>query len=212
MFITFEGGEGSGKTTQIQLLTKALQSQGFLVEVTREPGGTAIGDDIRKILLDAKNAHMTPLCEMLLYWAARAQHLEEKIKPWLASGKVVLCDRFVDSTVVYQGYARDLDRPTIRQLETLVCQDLKPDVTFVLDIPVDRGLERANARMAGDSQKEDRFEQEKRDFHDRVHAGFLDLAEKEPNRFAVIDADRDIESIHNDILTWTLDGLKNNEQ
>lgn len=208
MFITFEGVEGSGKSTQIQMLVKALTDQGFFVETTREPGGTPIGDQIRKVLLDSANAKMVPLCEMLLYWAARAQHIAEKIGPWQQEGKVVICDRYIDSTVVYQGYARELDMNVIRELEQLVAKDMQPDLTFVIDVPVEEGLKRARARMEDLVDKEDRFENEVIEFHHKVQDGFLDLAEKNPNRILVVDGLQSIEDLHGQILGLALERIK----
>ncbi len=211
MFITFEGGEGSGKSTQIQKLTEALRAEGYLVELTREPGGTAIGDQIRKVLLDSQNVNMVPLCEMLLYWAARAQHIEEKIKPWLMDGRIVLCDRFVDSTVVYQGYARNLNRKTIAELNQLVCGDFAPHLTLVMDIDVEEGLRRAKARMQGLADKEDRFENEVVEFHHRVQEGFLDLAQKYPERIVLVNAAQSEEAVHQEVLSAVHEKLSSRE-
>ena len=211
MFITFEGGEGSGKSTQIQKLVDALRAEGYLVELTREPGGTAIGDQIRRVLLDSQNVNMVPLCEMLLYWAARAQHIEEKIKPWLLDGRIVLCDRFVDSTVVYQGYARHLNRKTIAELNQLVCGDFAPQLTLVLDLDVEEGLRRAKARMQDLAEKEDRFENEVLEFHHRVQEGFLDLAAKFPERIVLVNAAQSEDEVHRDIMVAVRDKLSQRE-
>lgn len=211
MLITFEGGEGSGKSTQIQKLADTLRAEGYLVELTREPGGTAIGDQIRRVLLDSQNVNMVPLCEMLLYWAARAQHIEEKIKPWLLDGRIVLCDRFVDSTVVYQGYARNLNRQTIAELNQMVCGDFAPHLTLVLDIDVEEGLRRAKARMQGLTDKEDRFENELVEFHHRVQEGFLDLAQKYPERIVLVNAAQTEEAVHQEILAVVHEKLSQRE-
>lgn len=211
MFITFEGGEGSGKSTQIQKLKDALIQEGFEVELTREPGGTLIGDQIRKILLDSQNMNMVPLCEMLLYWAGRAQHIEEKIKPWLNSGKIVLCDRFVDSTVVYQGYARHLDKNVIHKLQDLVCADFKPDLTVLIDINVEEGLRRARHRMQGMQDKEDRFENEVVEFHHRVQMGFLDLAQKNPERIVLVNGEQERDVLHREILAHVLERIQDRD-
>lgn len=211
MFITFEGVEGAGKSTQIQMLCDALRADGFLVELTREPGGTAIGDQIRKILLDSQNVNMVPMCEMLLYWAGRAQHIEEKIKPWLLQGRIVMCDRFVDSTLVYQGYARGLDRNVIQQFKQIVCADFAPQLTFVIDLPVAQGLQRARQRMQHLSDKEDRFENEVVEFHHRVQDGFLDLAMQEPERIFVLDGTQSIANLHQEILRITREKIKDRD-
>ncbi len=142
---------------------------------------------------------MVPLCEMLLYGAARAQHIQEKIKPWLADGRIVVCDRFADSTVVYQGYARGLNQKMIADLQTITCGDFKPDLTFVIDLPVEEGLRRARQRMQDLPDKEDRFENEVVEFHQKVQDGFLDLALKEPGRIVVLDGLQTVEELQNQI-------------
>lgn len=204
MFISFEGIEGSGKTTQIQLLAKALQAKSLKVLVTREPGGTKISDQIRKILLDADNKNMVPNCELLLYYAARAQHLEEQILPSLKTGMIVLCDRFVDATIAYQGFARGLDRKILDDLEKIVLKNFKVGQSFLLDLPVEVGLKRARERAQKLSQgdREERFENEVIEFHHRVRDGYLKIAAKEPDRFHVIDAMQDINVMHQEILKF----------
>ncbi|MCP5464177.1 MAG: dTMP kinase [Deltaproteobacteria bacterium] len=202
MFLTFEGVEGSGKTTQMKLLAEALEKQGDTVVLTREPGGTPIGDQIRQILLDANNKEMVPDCEVLLYYAARAQHIQEKIKPSLEQGKVVLCDRFVEASVAYQGYGRGISLQNLGFLGELVLDGLRPDLTILFDMPVEVGLERALKRASGleAAQKEDRFEQEQKSFHEKVRAGYLEMAKKEPNRFVVVNADQTVQDLHAEIL------------
>lgn len=193
-FITFEGIEGCGKTTQLRRVATALEKQGFPVVVTREPGGCPIADAIRGILLDAANGAMVPTTELLLYAAARAQHVAEVIAPALAAGKIVLCDRFTDSTIAYQGYGRNLDRQMIQQLNALAVDTLKPNLTLLLDCPVTIGLGRAKQRIAMlEQNKEERFEQESLLFHERVRDGFLALAVAEPERFVVLDGSRTVE-------------------
>ncbi len=211
MFITFEGTEGCGKSTQIKLLNKFLIDKGFDVVLTREPGGTAIADKIRSILVDAQHTEMVSLCEVLLYYASRAQHIEEIILPALKQNKIVLCDRFNDSSIAYQGYARGVDQDLLKKLSQLVLNDLKPHITFVLVLPVEEGLKRAKARASKLSieKREDRFENEILDFHHKVRGGFLDMAKKEPDRFKLIDASRDVNEIHDDIAKIVEEYLKN---
>jgi len=198
MFITFEGMEGSGKTTHVQKLFSFLKSQGHDVVLTREPGGTAIGDQIRKILLDRASQGMTKDCEQLLYWAARAQHIQELILPHLQKGDIVLCDRYVDSTMAYQGYGRGIDFSLLKTLENIVTKEVKIDRTFLFDLPVEEGLKRARKRIQEkiQTQKEDRFENEAIVFHEKVRQGFLELAKKEPKRFVIFDASLDKETLH----------------
>lgn len=199
-FITFEGIEGSGKTTQIQLLTEKMQSQGQQVVVTREPGGCPIADRIRGILLNPENCALVHRSELLLYAAARAQHVSEIIRPALQAGKTVFCDRFTDATLAYQGYGRGLDHSLIKQLNHLASQEIKPDLTLLLDLPVERGLGRALQReVLQQDNTEGRFEREALEFHQRVHAGYHTLAIEEPLRFRIIDADRTLQQIHTEI-------------
>ena len=189
MFITFEGIEGCGKTTQVKRFAKKLKGLGIPLITTFEPGGTRIGKDIRKILLDSRNKNLSPLTELILYAADRAQHVEELIKPALDEGKWVICDRFFDATVVYQGIARGQDMELIRALNEQATQGIQPDITFLLDCPVDMGLHRALERNEAQSQKgQDRFEREAIEFHRAVREGYLDLARKNQNRFVIVDA------------------------
>jgi dTMP kinase len=192
-FITFEGVEGCGKTTQIRLLADALKSSGRSVTLTREPGGCPISDKIRAILLDADNCEMTPSAELLLYAAARAQHINEVITPALASGNIVLCDRFIDATLAYQGFGRGLDMGLIKSLNETATGGCRPQLTILIDCPVEIGLERALARIEAGSAtdrnhlREERFEKESIEFHRRVRSGYLKLAEESPERFVVVD-------------------------
>ncbi|MGZ8443986.1 MAG: dTMP kinase [Candidatus Binatia bacterium] len=190
-FVTFEGGDGSGKTTQIRALESYLSSLGRVCLVTREPGGTDLGVMLRRVLLEAGGAPIAPSSELFLYLADRAQHVSEVIRPAVAAGKIVLCDRFTDSTLAYQGYGRALDLGLLRKFNSVADDGTRPDLTFLLDCPIEVGLGRTASRQAQsqvDVPKEDRFEREQMEFHERVRAGFLDLARQEPSRIRVIDA------------------------
>ncbi|MFH1208721.1 MAG: dTMP kinase [Candidatus Omnitrophota bacterium] len=184
-FITFEGAEGSGKSTQIRKAVAFLKRKGRSVVMLREPGGTRISEAIRAVLLDKDLKEMDPVTELFLYLAARAQIVHEKIVPALRKGKVVICDRFEDSTRAYQGFGRGLSLATIEEASRLVRGTLKPDLTFVLDIDIARGLERGG--------RHDRIEREALSFHRRVRRGFLTLAKKEPRRIVVLDTSKPIE-------------------
>ena len=190
MFVTFEGVEGSGKSTQIGRATQWLASLGRAALVTRQPGGCALGLELRRILLDARNTHLDSTAELFMYLADRAQHVAEVIRPALAAGRDVLCDRYHDSTVAYQGFGRGLDVERLTGLGELATGGLAPDVTILLDLPPETGLARAKGRnqAAGASQSEGRFEALELEFHQRVRQGFLELARREPGRFAVVDA------------------------
>jgi dTMP kinase len=188
-FVTFEGIEGSGKSTQIVLLADYLKSIGNRIILTREPGGTPIGDQVRKILLDPANTALDPKAELLLYAASRAQHLYDVILPSIAAGVTVLCDRFSDATLAYQGYGRGLDIEMIRALDCLVTAGIKPDLTILLDIDVARGVARAHGRNADRGlEAEARFENEELAFHERVRQGYLTLARESPDRIRIVDA------------------------
>ena len=200
MFITFEGIEWCGKTTQVKLLAEKLLSQGHRVTLTREPGGCAIADKIRAILLDAENATMTPLAELLLYAAARNQHLNDTVRPALSRGDIVLCDRFTDATVAYQGYGRGLDLALIGRLNTLATGGLAPGLTILMDCPVEVGLGRAFSRIdSTHGAREERFERESRHFHEAVRAGYRTLAHADPQRFVIVDADRPVSGIASEV-------------
>jgi dTMP kinase len=202
MLITFEGIEGSGKTTQIKHVARFLKKIGKASIITREPGGTNIGIQIRTILLDSRNKNIDPISELLLYVADRVQHAREVIIPGLASGKLVLCDRFFDATLVYQGFARGLDIVLIRKLHHMMLDNLTPDVTLLLDLPPEMGLSRAwkqiNQKIRSGS--ETRFEEERLLFHEKVRSGYLKLAQAEPDRFSIIDAALGEEQVRDDIL------------
>ncbi len=201
MFITLEGIEGSGKTTQMHQMSAYFESRGHSCVSTREPGGTAIGEKIRAILLDPASKALVPTAELLLYMADRAQHIHSLIKPCLAEGKVVLCDRYFDATVVYQGFARGLDTGFICDLHRLILEDLKPDITFLLDLAPRIGLARAWRQLdiGTRSETESRFEEETISFHEKVRAGYLELARRQPERIRVVDGSRDEKQVQKDI-------------
>jgi len=207
MFITFEGIEGCGKTTQIRHLTARLEGKRLPFLLTREPGGTAIGDRIRQILLSSENSRMEPVTEFFLYVAARAQHVAQIVLPALRDGKTVLCDRFADATLAYQGNGRGLNLAWLEEIHERFLKGLKPDLTFLLDLPVEEGLRRAWKRMENQAVKEDRFEKEALAFHRRVREGYLLLARKEPKRIVVLDGMKDEQSLHREILTRLPEGF-----
>lgn len=195
VFITFEGGEGVGKSTNIAFLEEYLKSRGVELVVTREPGGTRIGEEVRRLLLQVREDAIAPMAELLLIFAARAQHIAEVIEPALGSGKWVLCDRFTDATYAYQCGGRGLDAGKVRALETLVQGELRPDCTILLDAPVATGMERANGRG-----ELDRFEQEHEQFFERVRATYLRLAREGSGRYRVIDAGLPLEAVQKQLL------------
>ena len=199
-FVTFEGIEGCGKTTQIRHLTAHLEGKRQPFLLTREPGGTAISDRIRQILLSSENSRMEPATEFFLYAAARAQHIAEVVLPALRNGKTVLCDRFADATLAYQGFGRGVNLAWLEEIHNRFLQGLKPDLTFLLDLPVEEGLRRAWKRMENQAVKEDRFEKEDLAFHQRVREGYLLLARREPNRIVVLDGMKDEPTLHREIL------------
>lgn len=199
-FISFEGIEGSGKSTQISLLAEYLSKQGLPFISTREPGGSDIGKEIRKLLLSTKNSEITSRTELLLYAADRAQHVEQVIKPALADGKIVLCDRFSDATIAYQGYARGLDLELIHSLNLLATEGIKPDTTYLIDCPLKISIKRALKRGEAEGSDEMRFEQEALSFHSKVLEGYKEIARSEPERVAVIDGSMSINDIHHFII------------
>ena len=190
MFITFEGVEGCGKSTQIDLLARELKDRGFDVLATREPGGTPVGEAIRAILLDRDHADMSPMTEVLLYAASRAQHVDQFIRPALKEGKIVVCDRFADSTTAYQGAARQLGVELISQLHSMATRRVWPDLTIVLDLDPRIGMERVVQKRALD-----RLEHEPMSFHDSVRQSFVALAGHEPERMRVVDASQSVEEV-----------------
>lgn len=191
-FITFEGGEGSGKSTQIRRLSAALDKRGIAHVVTREPGGSPGAEEIRALVLKGHPARWNPLTEALLFYAARADHTERLIKPALAEGKWVICDRFSDSSYAYQGGGRGLARETVRRIEAIAINDFKPDLTLILDMPVEIGLKRSIGRQGN---SETRFEEMDLAFHERMRKTFLDIAKRASDRCVVIDANQDIDSV-----------------
>jgi dTMP kinase len=204
VFITFEGPEGSGKSTQIQKLGAHLQERGLDCIVTKEPGGTPIADRIRAIVLDSAHAELDPWAEVLLYSASRRQHTIEKIRPALARGTHVLCDRYIDATIAYQGYGRVIDLGRLEMLNAWATENLVPDVTLLYDIDEETGLARANHRNAAMDVDEGRFEAEDLRFHRRVREGYLAMAVAEPKRFIVIDGSGTID----DVFERTLAALR----
>lgn len=190
LFITVEGGEGVGKSTNMAYLEEQLRGQGIDLVVTREPGGTSLGEGIRELLLQPREESVASTTELLLIFAARAQHIAEVIEPALASGKWVLCDRFTDATYAYQGGGRQLPVAMVRKLETLVQGELRPDYTLLLDAPVEVGMSRARGRG-----ELDRFEQEQTQFFERVRNTYLQLAQESSGRYHVVDASQSLEGV-----------------
>jgi dTMP kinase len=209
-FISFEGGDGSGKTTQLKLLERYLDSRGHACLTTREPGGTTLGRMLRELLLEVGKKEISSPTELFLYLADRAQHVQEVISPALAKGLIVLCDRFSDSTLAYQGYGRGINLELLDRLNRMASCGLVPDLTILLDCPVGLGLSRiqeeikatAHSELSRGSERRavrDRFEREEIDFHDRVRKGFLELARKEADRYCIVDASVSIEQVHEKI-------------
>ena len=206
-FITIEGGEGCGKTTQSKLLKKYLEDKGFKVVLTREPGGSIVAEQIRNILLNP-SFKVNPLSELMLYEASRAQHLEEIIKPNLKKGFIVICDRFIDSTLAYQGYGRGLDKNIIKKLNDIASCGITPDITFYLDVDPKEGIKRAKSVNKGKLTGGDRIEKESIKFHNKVRKGFLDLAKKYSKRIKKIETKNGIEKTQGNINKETDKFLK----
>ena len=204
IFVSFEGGEGCGKTTQINKIAHILAEEGHNVITTREPGGTPEGESLRDLLVQRGSARWTPLAETLLVLAARALHIDHVIRPALEKGKIVLCDRFSDSTRAYQGYGRGLAIETIESLSQTALKNFEPHATYILDLPVEEGLSRSSRRLAAETfshrQPEDRFEKMDRAFHERVRTGFLEIARNHPKRCVLLDASKPAEGITQAIL------------
>jgi len=204
MFITLEGPEGSGKSTQIKRLAKRLELMGYPVITTREPGGTPIGDQIRQVLVRMENKELHPRTEILLFLAARAQLVEQLIKPALQDGKIILCDRYGDSTLAYQGYGHGLDLEKLRQMLGFATDRLMPDLTILLDLDVKAGLMRKKAE-----DEWNRLDAYEVMFHERVRKGYLQLASEEPERWRIVDASQDIDTVQEDLTRIILEALEN---
>jgi dTMP kinase len=202
-FITFEGLDGCGKSTQLERLAEALRARGLAVTVTREPGGTAAGEKIRQLLLDTRTGGLDPTAELALMFASRVQHIREIILPGLAAGEIVLCDRFTDSSEAYQGGGRKLGSEVVLELHRILCSDLKPDLTILMDSDVAASVERARRRnnaRGGEFPDENRFERENRAFFTRVRQGYLDIAKREPERVHVVNARGTPDQTHGKII------------
>jgi len=196
-FITFEGGEGTGKSTQVKRLAAALDARKIAAVVTREPGGSPGAEEIRSLVLKGDPARWNPLTEALLFYAARADHTDRTIKPALAAGKWVICDRYSDSSYAYQGGGRGLNRETVRRIEAIAIDDFKPELTLILDLPVEIGLKRSIGRQGN---TETRFEEMDIAFHERMRKAFLDIARRNPDRCIVIPADQDVDAVADAVL------------
>jgi dTMP kinase len=203
LFVTMEGVEGSGKSTQIALLADYLTEQGYEVVVTREPGGTPLAERIRDLLMEPSEETMAPLAELLLYEAARAQHVQTVILPALSHGKVVLCDRYVDSTTAYQGAGRQLDEQVVEELNRWAAGRAWPDITFLLDLPAEEGLLRARRRGS-----DDRMMKETLEFHRRIREGFLAIAQHDPDRITIVGGAASADEIHRQMRNRIATGLK----
>jgi dTMP kinase len=196
IFITFEGCEGSGKSTQSRLLGEYLKKKGFKVVLTREPGGTALSENIRQVLLHTKQ-NVSPIAELMLFEAGRAQHVKEVILPSLKAGKIIICDRYTDATLAYQGFARGLDLRTIKQLNDIATGGVYPHLTIYIDIPAKKGLNKAK-KLSKASY--DRLENEKISFHEKVRKGYLAVAKSDPKRVKIIKCQKNIEGTHNLVI------------
>lgn len=201
-FITFEGPEGSGKSTQLRRLAERLRTAGHRVFETAEPGGTPIGTQIRRVLLDSQNVEMRPTTELLLMFACRAQNVDQWILPALADGQIVLSDRFTDSTLVYQGIARGLGTEVVYEVDRIACRGLIPDLTLVIDVETETGLHRAHARNKRTQDVETRLDEQAVDFHKKVRAAYHQLAADEPARVRLIDGNRKEGQVAADV--WTI--------
>lgn len=208
LLITLEGIDGTGKSTQHRLLAHYLQECGYKVVATREPGGTRVGEQIRDILLASKTEKLAPLAELSLMYAARAQHLEEVVRPALARREIVVSDRFNDASMAYQGYGRRLGLATVRGIDQIVCGATQPDLTMLLDLSPHRALARARRREAKQKSKHGRFEVQGLGFHERVRHGYLSIARQDPERVKVIKADQSVAEVQAEIRTQVVLFLK----
>ena len=199
LFITLEGIDGTGKSTQLRLLVQHLKRRGLVVRATREPGGTKVGERIRKILLASATTGLAPLAELALMYAARAQHLQEVIRPALAKGEIVVSDRYNDASLAYQGYGRKLGEETVRAFDRIVCARTQPDLTIVLDLAPRLSLRRARGRQSRQKSRQERFELQGMNFHRRVRSGYLAVARKEPSRVKVVRANGPVAEVQAEI-------------
>ena len=199
LFITLEGIDGTGKSTQLRLLVRHLKKRGLPVRATREPGGTKVGERIRRILLAPTTTRLAPLAELALMYAARAQHLQDVIRPALAKGEIVVSDRYNDASFAYQGYGRKLGEEAVRAFDRLVCARTQPDLTIVLDLAPRLSLQRAQGRHSGRKSRQERFELQGTNFHRRVRRGYLALARKEPRRMKVVRANGPVAEVQSEI-------------
>jgi len=199
LFITLEGIDGTGKSTQLRLLVQYLRKRGLAVRVTREPGGTKLGERVRKILLASATTRLAPLAELALMYAARAQHLQEVIRPALAKGEIVVSDRYNDASFAYQGCGRELGAATVRAFDRIICGRTQPDLTIVLDLAPSLSLKRAQGRESGRKSKQERFELQGMKFHKRVRDAYLAIARKEPRRVKVVQADEPVAEVQAEI-------------
>jgi dTMP kinase len=199
IFITLEGIDGAGKSTQARRLVRHLRERGYSVRATREPGGTRVGEQVRSILLASATERLAPLAELALMYAARAQHLEEVVRPALARGEVVVSDRYNDASFAYQGYGRKLGVKIVRAFDRIVCGKTQPDLTIVLDLDPQQSLARAQGRETRRNSRHGRFESQGLQFHERVRAGYLAIARQEPQRVKVVRADRAVEEVQGEI-------------
>jgi len=209
MFITFEGPDGCGKSTQVTLLVEHLQRAGYKIRATREPGGTSIGEQIREVVHDPRNKEMDPVAEVLLYSASRAQHVAQVIQPALAEGAIVVCDRFSDSTIAYQGYGHGLDLEMLRSITRFATRGLVPSLTFYLDIAPETGLRR---RQQDTSAEWNRLDAQALSFHQRVHQGYLKMVEAEPERWFVLDGEMAPQAVHEAIWRHLLPQLEQRQR